>query len=69
MRGKHYRKHYRKKSIAESIIEKKNSSADYVKITELHAIHMTSHVIWVDEIMGVMIAIHKINKNLNILKK
>ena len=29
----------------------------------------TSHGIWVDQITGVMIAIKKVNKNLNILKK
>ena len=30
---------------------------------------MTSHVIWLDEITGVMKAIKKVSKNLNILKK
>ena len=40
----------------------------YVKIIELCVAHtMTSHVVWVDKIMGVMISINKIVKN--ILKK
>ena len=43
--------------------------ADYVKINELHDVHMTYHAIWLDEITGVIISIKKVNKNLNILKK
>ena len=43
--------------------------ADYVKINELHVVHTRSHAILVDEIMGVIISIQKVTKNLKHFEK
>ena len=56
-------------SLQKKTIEKNRFlSMYYEKIIELCVAHtMTSHAVWVDKIMGVMISINKIVKN--ILKK